>query len=90
VRYRAAKASDGDLSPHDLVPTKLAAAIWDIVSKFKSTIPDYPQKETCELLILDRSVDQVYLSVRKKISCHTLKLVWLIHFIIQGVCHFYG
>ncbi|XP_078161934.1 putative protein transport Sec1b isoform X2 [Carex rostrata] len=59
VRYRAAKATDGDLTPHDLVPTKLAAAVWDIVLKFKSTIPDYPQRETCELLILDRSVDQI-------------------------------
>lgn len=66
MRYRAAKAADGDLTPHDLVPTKLAAAVWDIVLKFKSTIPDYPQRETCELLILDRSVDQVHLSSSKK------------------------
>ena len=66
MRYRAAKAADGDLTPHDLVPTKLAAAVWDIVLKFKSTIPDYPQRETCELLILDRSVDQVHLSSSKR------------------------
>ena len=66
MRYRAAKASDGDLTPHDSVPTKLAAAVWDIVLKFKSTIPDYPQRETCELLILDRSVDQVHLSSSEK------------------------
>lgn len=66
MRYRAAKATDGDLTAHDLVPTKLAAAVWDIVLKFKSTIPDYPQRETCELLILDRSVDQVHLSSSEK------------------------
>ncbi|KAJ4783465.1 Syntaxin-binding protein 1 [Rhynchospora pubera] len=59
VRYRAAKASGGEVTPHDLVPTKLAAAVWEIVSKFKSSIPDYPQRETCDLLILDRTVDQI-------------------------------
>ncbi|KAJ3672528.1 hypothetical protein LUZ60_007249 [Juncus effusus] len=59
VRYRAAKSSDASETPHDLVPTKLATAVWDIFSKFKSTIPDYPQKETCELLIVDRSIDQI-------------------------------
>lgn len=44
---------------HDLVPTKLATAVWDILSKYKSSVPDFPQKETCELLIVDRTIDQV-------------------------------
>lgn len=61
VRYRASKALDDTsaASLRELVPTKLAAAIWDCVSKYKSTIPNYPQSETCELLILDRSIDQI-------------------------------
>jgi syntaxin-binding protein 1 len=41
-----------------LVPSKLAAAIWDCISKYKA-IPNFPQTETCELLIVDRSVDQI-------------------------------
>lgn len=44
----------------DLAPKKLAAAVWDALTKYKSTIPQFPQTETCELLIVDRSVDQVY------------------------------
>ncbi|ANM57905.1 secretory 1A [Arabidopsis thaliana] len=54
VRYRAAKST----ASRDLVPSKLAAAIWDCISKYKA-IPNFPQTETCELLIVDRSVDQI-------------------------------
>ncbi|PSS26359.1 Protein transport Sec1a like [Actinidia chinensis var. chinensis] len=61
VRYRAAKSLDSSTvtSFRDLVPTKLAAAVWNHITAYKSTIPNYPQTETCELLILDRSVDQI-------------------------------
>ncbi|BBG97416.1 secretory 1A [Prunus dulcis] len=61
VRYRSAKALDESTepTPSDLVATKLAATVWDIISKYKSSIPNFPQKETCDLLILDRSVDQI-------------------------------
>ncbi|XP_059457978.1 protein transport Sec1a-like isoform X2 [Corylus avellana] len=61
VRYRAAKALDESTAATswDLVPTKLAAAVWNCISKYKSTIPNFPQTETCELLILSRSVDQI-------------------------------
>lgn len=64
VRYRAAKTLDASVTTtqRDLVPTKLAAAVWNCLSKYRTTIPDFPQKETCELLIVDRSIDQV---------CHT-------------------
>nr|XP_029117494.1 SNARE-interacting protein KEULE isoform X5 [Elaeis guineensis] len=62
VRYRAAKSSL-DVSTvttlHDLVPTKLAAAVWNCLAKYKCTIPDFPQRETCELLIVDRTIDQI-------------------------------
>ncbi|KAI3449129.1 hypothetical protein Pfo_005794 [Paulownia fortunei] len=61
VRYTAAKGLDGATMTtfRDLVPTKLAAAVWNSISTYKSSIPDFPQKETCELLIVDRSVDQI-------------------------------
>ncbi|KAK4848659.1 hypothetical protein QYF36_015782 [Acer negundo] len=59
VRYRSARASDPSLTTfRDSIPEKLATAIWDTVVKYKS-IPNFPQTETCELLILDRSVDQI-------------------------------
>ncbi|KAJ8460228.1 hypothetical protein OPV22_033154 [Ensete ventricosum] len=61
VRYRAAKCADeSDMTKmRDLVPTKLATAIWNCLSKYKSTVPEFPQKETCELLIVDRTLDQI-------------------------------
>ncbi|CAK9154514.1 unnamed protein product [Ilex paraguariensis] len=61
VRYRAAKALDASsmTTSRELVPTKLAAAVWNCITMYKSTIPNFPQTETCELLILDRSVDQI-------------------------------
>ncbi|XWS49815.1 hypothetical protein CRYUN_Cryun12cG0035300 [Craigia yunnanensis] len=60
VRYRAAKSLDPTTMTtfRDLIPTKLAAGIWNCLVKCKS-IPNFPQKETCELLILDRSIDQI-------------------------------
>ncbi|KMZ60329.1 Syntaxin binding protein 2 [Zostera marina] len=62
VRFRSARSSV-DASTvttlRDLVPTKLAAGVWNYLSKYKSTIPNFPQNETCELLIIDRSVDQI-------------------------------
>ncbi|XP_057980193.1 SNARE-interacting protein KEULE-like isoform X2 [Malania oleifera] len=61
VRYRATKSLDASAMAtfRDLVPGKLAAAVWSCLEKYKSSIPNFPQSETCELLILDRSVDQI-------------------------------
>lgn len=61
MRYRAAKAVDESAAAtlRDSIPTKLASAVWNCISKYKSTVPNFPQTETCELLILDRSIDQV-------------------------------
>ncbi|XP_072956824.1 SNARE-interacting protein KEULE-like [Typha angustifolia] len=62
VRYRAAKSSlDASTMTtlRDLVPTKLAAAVWNCLAKYRTTIPDFPSTETCELLIVDRSIDQI-------------------------------
>ncbi|XP_044509111.1 SNARE-interacting protein KEULE-like [Mangifera indica] len=61
VRYRAAKSLDAMTMTtlRDLIPTKLAAGVWNHLVKYKQTIENFPQTETCELLILDRSVDQI-------------------------------
>ncbi|KAK2992614.1 hypothetical protein RJ640_015970 [Escallonia rubra] len=61
VRYRAAKGLDTSAVTtfRDLVPKKLADAVWNSIKYYKSTIRDFPQTETCELLILDRSVDLI-------------------------------
>ncbi|KAJ6804361.1 SNARE-interacting protein KEULE [Iris pallida] len=62
VRYRAAKSSldATTMTTHrDLVPTKLACGVWDCLMRYKKTISDFPERETCELLIVDRSVDQI-------------------------------
>lgn len=61
VRYRAAKSLDAMTMTtfRDLIPTKLAAGIWNCLMRYKQSIENFPQTETCELLILDRSVDQV-------------------------------
>ncbi|PKI70698.1 SNARE-interacting protein KEULE-like [Punica granatum] len=61
VRYRAAKSLDATTMTtfRDLVPTKLAAGVWNCLMKYKQSVPNFPQSETCELLILDRSVDQI-------------------------------
>ncbi|XLU56615.1 hypothetical protein S245_015838, partial [Arachis hypogaea] len=60
VRFRAAKTLDPMTMTtfRDLIPTKVAAGVWDCLMKYKKTIPNFPQTETCELLILDRSLDQ--------------------------------
>ncbi|KAJ4716046.1 SNARE-interacting protein KEULE [Melia azedarach] len=61
VRYRAAKSLDAMTMTtfRDLIPTKLAAGIWNCLMRYKQSIENFPQTETCELLILDRSVDQI-------------------------------
>lgn len=61
MRYRAAKSLDPTTMTtfRDLIPTKLAAAVWNCLMKYKAKLPNFPQQETCELLILDRSIDQV-------------------------------
>uniref|UniRef100_K4AIJ1 SNARE-interacting protein KEULE n=1 Tax=Setaria italica TaxID=4555 RepID=K4AIJ1_SETIT len=59
VRYRAPKGDASTTTKFDMVPKWLATAVWDIVSKYKSTIPEFPQKDTCELLIVDRPIDKI-------------------------------
>ncbi|XP_027906316.1 protein transport Sec1a-like [Vigna unguiculata] len=62
VWFRAARETDDESTAaqvRELVPTNLASVVWDMVSKYKSTIPSFPQEETCDLLIIDRTVDQI-------------------------------
>jgi syntaxin-binding protein 1 len=61
VHYRTAKSLDATTMTtfRDLIPTKLAAGIWNSLMKYIQTIDNFPQTETCDLLILDRSVDQI-------------------------------
>ncbi|XP_062223365.1 probable protein transport Sec1a isoform X2 [Phragmites australis] len=61
VHYRVAKTIDACTMTtlRDLIPTKLAAGVWNFLAKYKTTIPEFPQTETCELLIVDRSIDQI-------------------------------
>ncbi|KAG0453351.1 hypothetical protein HPP92_026015 [Vanilla planifolia] len=62
VHYRASTSSL-DVSTIttrcDLIPTKLAAAVWYFLMRYKATTPGFSQTETCDLLILDRSIDQI-------------------------------
>ncbi|KAK4741304.1 hypothetical protein SAY87_024892 [Trapa incisa] len=59
VWYRVTNEDDlSDANFRALVPSKLAAAISGMIMKYKS-IPNFPQGETCDLLILDRSVDLI-------------------------------
>ena len=61
MHYRVARTIDASTltTVRDLVPTKLAASVLNSLARYKSTIPEFPQTETCELLIVDRSIDQV-------------------------------
>ncbi|KAL6653027.1 hypothetical protein ACP70R_011952 [Stipagrostis hirtigluma subsp. patula] len=61
VHYRVARTIDASTltTLRDLVPTKLAASVWNCLARYKSAIPEFPQTETCELLIVDRSIDQI-------------------------------
>ncbi|KAG0585407.1 hypothetical protein KC19_2G009300 [Ceratodon purpureus] len=61
VRYRAPRSLDASTTTtaRDLVPTKVAAVLWDKLMKYKASLLNFPQSETCDLLIVDRSIDPV-------------------------------
>lgn len=62
MRYKAAKASTPPGSKQrlrEMVPMKLAAALWERLSKYKEALPGFPTSDTCDLVILDRSIDPV-------------------------------
>ncbi|GAV79454.1 Sec1 domain-containing protein [Cephalotus follicularis] len=61
VRYRAARSLDATTMTtlRDVIPTKLAARVWNCLMTYKKSMKQFPETETCELLILDRSVDQI-------------------------------
>lgn len=80
MHYRVAKTIDASTitTLRDLVPTKVAAAVWNCLSKYKTAIPEFPQTETCELLIVDRSIDQVLgdHTCISETSTPVLHLIW--------------
>ncbi|KAK9716461.1 hypothetical protein RND81_06G235100 [Saponaria officinalis] len=61
VRCRAAQSLNPNTMTtyRDLIPTKLASLIWNYLTKYKTSIQNFPQTETCDLLIVDRSIDQI-------------------------------
>lgn len=62
MRYRAPRSTmdaTTTTTARDLVPTKVAAVLWDKLMKYKASLVNFPQSETCDLLIVDRSIDPV-------------------------------
>lgn len=63
VRYRVARsAMDASTATtvSELMPTKVAALLWDKLMKHKANIPfRFPQSATCELLIVDRCIETI-------------------------------
>lgn len=61
VRYKkpSKEGDDDSKNSRDLIPKKLAEAVWKHITTYKTSIPKFPATETCELLIVDRSIDQV-------------------------------
>jgi syntaxin-binding protein 1 len=62
VRYRAPRSvmdASTTTAARDLVPTKVAALLWDKLMKYKASLLNFPQSETCDLIIVDRSIDPV-------------------------------
>ena len=80
MHYRVAKTIDASTMTtlRDMVPTKIAAGVWNYLSKYKTSIPEFPQTETCELLIVDRSVDQVHLSIHVYLSSTSTSILHVI------------
>lgn len=65
MRYRAPRSAmdaSTTATARDLVPTKVAAVLWDKLMKYKASLHNFPQSETCDLLIVDRSIDPVSVS----------------------------
>lgn len=62
VRYHAPRSvmdASTTTAARDLVPTKVAALLWDKLMKYKASLLNFPQSETCGLIIVDRSIDPV-------------------------------
>ncbi|EFJ05985.1 hypothetical protein SELMODRAFT_236643 [Selaginella moellendorffii] len=62
VRFGAPKAqsSEDELpAARNLLSAKVAAVLSERLAKYKSALADFPKSETCDLLILDRSIDTV-------------------------------
>lgn len=60
IRYRAIGAGEANpaTSGRDCAPLKLATALWERLLQYKA-LPNYPQSESCDLIILTRAADPV-------------------------------
>lgn len=78
VRYRAPRSvmdASTTTAARDLVPTKVAALLWDKLMKYKASLLNFPQSETCDLIIVDRSIDPVAAVIHEwsyDAMCHDL------------------
>ncbi|CAK9199148.1 unnamed protein product, partial [Sphagnum troendelagicum] len=63
VRYHAPKSTLGNTTTstitHDPITAKLANALWEQLMRYKGSTLEFPHMETCELIIVDRSIDLV-------------------------------
>ncbi|OAE26593.1 hypothetical protein AXG93_4542s1140 [Marchantia polymorpha subsp. ruderalis] len=60
IRYRAIGAGEANpaTSGRDCAPLKLATALWERLLQYKA-LPNYPQSESCDLIILTRAADPI-------------------------------
>ena len=61
IRYRAPRAdlADEEAAHRDAISERVARELQDRICVLQSRLPDFPQAETCDLLIVDRRVDAV-------------------------------
>ncbi|KAI4380872.1 hypothetical protein MLD38_007011 [Melastoma candidum] len=74
VWYNANKAKD-EVSMNGLIASKLASFISAAIRHYQSNIPNFPKKETCDLLIVDRSVNLIAPVIHEwtyEAMCHDL------------------
>ncbi len=74
MRYHAPKSTLGNTTTstitHDPITAKLANALWEQLMRYKVSTLEFPHMETCELIIVDRSIDLVCFLVDYNV--HTL------------------
>jgi len=60
VRFRAGKSSANEAAAmREMLAGRLAGQLAQRIQALQTRLPDFPQSETCDLLILDRSVDAI-------------------------------
>ncbi len=74
MRYHAPKSTLGNTTTSTItdvpITAKLANALWEQLMRYKVSTLEFPHMETCELIIVDRSIDLVCFLVDYNV--HTL------------------